>query len=115
MAVHSAAIVHPNSRIDESAEIGPFCVIAEDVEIGARTRLMAHIFVEGPAQIGEDNVFYPYSTVGVAPQDLKYQGERSKTRIGNRNQIRDQNRNHNQFVVIGDEIHCGEVDKAEQP
>ena len=45
-------------------------------EIGARTRLMAHVYVEGPIEIGEDNVFYPYSTVGVAPQDLKYQGER---------------------------------------
>jgi UDP-N-acetylglucosamine acyltransferase len=89
MPVHSTAIVDPTARISAFAEIGPFCVIGADVEIGHRTRLMAGIVVEGPATLGEDNVFFPYSTVGVAPQDLKYQGERSETRIGNRNRIRE--------------------------
>jgi len=89
MAVHPSAVVDPKARIAESTEIGPFCVIADDVEIGAGTRLMAHVFIEGPTAIGEDNTFYPYSTVGVAPQDLKYAGERSRTRIGNRNRIRE--------------------------
>jgi UDP-N-acetylglucosamine acyltransferase len=84
MAIHPAAIVDPQARIADSAEIGPYCVIAADVEIGARTRMMAHVYVEGVTTIGEDNVFYPYTTVGVASQDLKYQGERSETRIGNR-------------------------------
>jgi UDP-N-acetylglucosamine acyltransferase len=59
------------------------------VAIGARTRIQAHVFMEGPLEIGEDNVFYPYSTVGVAPQDMKYRGERSATRIGHRNRIRE--------------------------
>ena len=89
MAVHPTAIIHPNSRVDKSADIGPYCVIGEDAQIGARTRLHSHICVEGPIQIGEDNVFHPYSTVGVAPQDLKYKGERSETRIGNRNLVRE--------------------------
>jgi len=89
MAIHPTAIVDSQARIADSAEIGPYCIIGADVEIGARTRLMAHVFVEGVATIGEDNVFYPYSTVGVAPQDLKYHGERSQTRIGNRNKIRE--------------------------
>ena len=57
--------------------------------VGLRTRLMGHVFVEGPIEIGDDNVFFPYSTVGVAPQDLKYKGERSETRIGDRNLIRE--------------------------
>ena len=89
MPAHATAIVDPAARIDPSAEVGPFSVIGPDVEIGARTRLMAHVFVEGPTRIGEDNVFFPYSTVGVAPQDLKYKGERSETVIGNRNRIRE--------------------------
>jgi UDP-N-acetylglucosamine acyltransferase len=59
------------------------------VEIGAGTRLMAHVYVDGPTWIGGDNIFYPYSTVGVTPQDLKYKGERSETRIGSRNRIRE--------------------------
>ena len=89
MPVHPQAIVDPRARIAESAEIGPFCIVGPEVEIGPRTRLMAHIYLEGPTRIGADNLFYPYSTVGVAPQDLKYRGERSETRIGDRNRIRE--------------------------
>jgi len=89
MPIHPSAIVDSTATIDAAADIGPYCVIAAEAEIGARTRLMAHVVVEGPIAIGEDNVFFPYSTVGVAPQDLKYKGERSSTRIGNRNKIRE--------------------------
>jgi UDP-N-acetylglucosamine acyltransferase len=89
MAIHPTAIVDPQARIAASAEVGPYCIIGADVEIGERTRLVAHVYVEGVTSIGEDNLFYPYTTVGVAPQDLKYQGERSETRIGHRNKIRE--------------------------
>lgn len=89
MAIHSTAIVDPSAVIDPSVEVGPYCVIGAGVTIGARTNLKAHVFLEGPLEIGEDNTFFPYSTVGVAPQDLKYRGERSRTRIGSRNQIRE--------------------------
>src|SRR5271157_4822636 len=89
MPVHPTAILDPSARIAASAEIGPYCILGADVEIGARTRLMANLYIEGPASIGEDNVFYPYTTVGVASQDLKYRGERAETRIGNRNKIRE--------------------------
>ncbi|MCY4597879.1 MAG: acyl-ACP--UDP-N-acetylglucosamine O-acyltransferase [Bryobacterales bacterium] len=89
MAIHPAAIVDPGARIHEEAQIGPYCVIGPEVEIGAGTRFLAHVFAEGPTTIGEDNVFFPYSTVGVAPQDLKYHGERAQTRIGDRNQVRE--------------------------
>jgi UDP-N-acetylglucosamine acyltransferase len=89
MAIHPTAIVDAGARIADTAEIGPYCVIGPDVEIGARTRLMAHVYMEGPLAVGEDNLFYPYASVGVAPQDLKYHGERSETRIGSRNRIRE--------------------------
>jgi UDP-N-acetylglucosamine acyltransferase len=89
MAIHPTALVDSQAEIAESAEIGPYCVVGDHVKIGARTRLMGNIFLEGPIEIGEDNVFFPYSTVGVAPQDLKYHGERSQTRIGHRNRIRE--------------------------
>jgi UDP-N-acetylglucosamine acyltransferase len=87
--IHRTAIVDPSARVAESAEIGPYCVVGADVEIGARTKLMAHVFLEGPLTIGDDNVFFPYCSVGAAPQDLKYHGERSATRIGHRNKIRE--------------------------
>ena len=89
MPVHPSAVVHPGAKIDSDAEIGPFCSIGDEVEIGSGTRLLANVYVEGPTRIGSDNVFQPFSTVGVAPQDLKYRGERSETRIGDRNQIRE--------------------------
>ncbi|HEY1340177.1 MAG TPA: acyl-ACP--UDP-N-acetylglucosamine O-acyltransferase [Bryobacteraceae bacterium] len=89
MPIHPTAIVDPKARIAESAEIGPYCIVGAEVEIGARTRLMANLYLEGPAWIGEDNLFYPYSTIGAASQDLKYKGERAETRIGDRNRIRE--------------------------
>jgi UDP-N-acetylglucosamine acyltransferase len=88
-ATHPTAIIHPTAHIHEAAEIGPFCIIGAEVEIGARTRLMANLYLEGPTTIGEDNIFFPYSTVGVASQDKKYKGERAYTRIGSRNTIRE--------------------------
>jgi UDP-N-acetylglucosamine acyltransferase len=89
MPIHSTAIVHPTARIASTADIGPYCIIGEEVEIGAGTRLMANVYAEGPTWIGEENIFYPYTTVGVASQDLKYKGERAETRIGARNRIRE--------------------------
>jgi UDP-N-acetylglucosamine acyltransferase len=89
MPIHPTAIVDPRARLAESADIGPYCIIGPDVEIGAGTRMMAHVYLEGPTTIGEHNVFYPYSSVGVASQDLKYKGEHAETRIGHRNKIRE--------------------------
>ena len=89
MPIHPTAIVHPASKVSPLADIGPYCVIGSEVEIGPDTRFMAHVFVEGPTWIGAQNTFYPYSSIGVASQDLKYKGERAETRIGDRNQVRE--------------------------
>lgn len=89
MAIHPTAIVEPGACIAHQADIGPYCIIGPDVEVGAGTLLKAHVYIEGPTVIGEENIFYPYSSIGVAPQDLKYKGERSRTVIGNRNKIRE--------------------------
>jgi UDP-N-acetylglucosamine acyltransferase len=89
MAIHPTAIVDPSARIAETAEIGPYCVIGANVDIGARTRLLAHVYLEGVAAMGEDNVVYPFTSIGVASQDLKYKGEAAETRIGSRNAIRE--------------------------
>jgi UDP-N-acetylglucosamine acyltransferase len=89
MSIHPTAIVDGQAKVHESAGIGPYCVLGAEVEIGPRTRLMANVYIDGPTRIGEDNLFYPYSTIGVASQDLKYKGERAETRIGDRNKIRE--------------------------
>jgi UDP-N-acetylglucosamine acyltransferase len=89
MAIHATAMVDPAAHVDPSAEIGPLCVVGARVSIGARTVLKGHNFVEGPTRIGEDNLFYPFSSIGVASQDLKYQGEEAETIIGSHNLIRE--------------------------
>ena len=89
MAIHSTAIVDPAAHLDPSVEVGPYCVIGAAVTIGARTRLVSHLCLEGVLTIGEDNLFYPFSSIGLASQDLKYKGERAETRIGNRNKVRE--------------------------
>src|ERR1041385_7739823 len=89
MPIHPAAIVDPLARIAESAEIGPFCIVGAEVEIGPRTRLMANVYLEGPTWIGEVNTFFPFGSIRVASQGLKYKSERAETGIGNRNRIRE--------------------------
>ena len=89
MPIHPTALIDPTAEIDAGADIGPYCIVGAEVHIGARTRLMANNYLEGPTWIGEDNLFFPYSTAGVASQDLKYKGERAETRIGHRNRIRE--------------------------
>lgn len=87
--IHPTAIIHPHAEIASDAEIGPYCIVGDRVSIGPRTRLLAHVFLEGPLAIGDDNTFYPYCSCGVAPQDKKYRGEPSETRIGNANTVRE--------------------------
>jgi UDP-N-acetylglucosamine acyltransferase len=89
LAIHPTAIVDPETDISPDAEIGPYCIVGSGVTIGARTRLIAHVYLEGKLTIGKDNIFYPYCSCGVTPQDKKYKGEPSETRIGDRNSIRE--------------------------
>ena len=89
MAIHPTAIIDPDADISPEAEIGPYCIIGSGVTIGARTRLLAHAYLEGKLTVGKDNLFYPYCSCGVAPQDKKYKGEPSQTRIGDGNIIRE--------------------------
>lgn len=87
--IHPTAIIAPGARIAASANVGPYCIVGEEVEIGEECELQAHIFVQGPIRMGARNRFFPYSTVGVIPQDLKFKGERSETVIGNGNTFRE--------------------------
>jgi UDP-N-acetylglucosamine acyltransferase len=87
--IHPTAIVHSAARVAATALVGPYCVIGEAVEVGEACELMANVFIEGPIVIGERNRFFPNTVIGVAPQDLKYKGERSETRIGSGNTFRE--------------------------
>ena len=89
MKVHPTSIIHPKSKIDDSVEIGPFCIVGEDVEIKQGSKLLSHIVLKGPTSIGEENIFYQFSTIGEDTPDKKFKGEKTKLEIGNRNIFRE--------------------------
>lgn len=89
MSIHPTAIISSSARIHPSCKIGPYCTIAADVEIGEDCELVSHVVVEGPTKIGARNRFFPFSSIGLAPQDLSYSGEATRLEIGDHNVIRE--------------------------
>ena len=89
MNVHATAIIDPRARIHPSCKIGPYCVIGADVELGEGCELASHVAMEGPTQVGEHCKFFPFSSIGLAPQDLTYAGEPTQLEIGSHNSIRE--------------------------
>jgi UDP-N-acetylglucosamine acyltransferase len=89
VSVHPSAIVAAGARIPKSCTIGPYCTIGPEVELGEECTLISHVVLDGRTRIGARNTFYPFCSVGVAPQDLKYKGEPTETVIGDGNTIRE--------------------------
>ncbi|KAE9530237.1 MULTISPECIES: acyl-ACP--UDP-N-acetylglucosamine O-acyltransferase [Testudinibacter] len=87
--IHSSAIIEDGAKIGADVVVGPFCLIDADVEIGDRTVLHSHVVVRGHTQIGCDNQIFQFASIGEVNQDLKYNGEPTKTIIGDRNRIRE--------------------------
>ena len=78
MNVHPTAIIDPQAKIHPSCKIGPYCVIGPQVQLGEGCHLVSHVVMEGPSKIGADNGFFPFSSIGLAPQDMTYAGERTQ-------------------------------------
>jgi UDP-N-acetylglucosamine acyltransferase len=89
LSIHPTAIIDPGASVDADVEIGAYAVIGKDVEIGAGTRIGAHAVILGPTSIGRDNRIFQFVSLGDAPQDKKYAGERTRLSIGDRNTIRE--------------------------
>ena len=87
--IHETAIVAPEAKIGEGCRIGPFCTVGAEVTLGDRVVLDSHVVVDGRTAIGDETHVYPFASIGLAPQDLKYAGEPTATEIGKRNQIRE--------------------------
>ena len=80
--IHPTAIVDSNARLGDNVEIGPYCIVGGDVELGAGTKLLTHVVVEGRTRIGNNTTIYPFASIGHQPQDVKYKGEPSRLEIG---------------------------------
>jgi UDP-N-acetylglucosamine acyltransferase len=89
MNVHPTAIIDPQAKIHPSCKIGPYCVIGPQVQLGEGCHLVSHVAIEGPSKIGADNGFFPFSSIGMAPQDMTYAGEPTQLEIGDHNEIRE--------------------------
>jgi UDP-N-acetylglucosamine acyltransferase len=87
--IHPTAVVSPNAKIGFDCFVGPYCVVGEEVVLGDNVRLESHCVVDGRTWIGDGTHVFPFVSIGLASQDLKYQGEPSETRIGARNKIRE--------------------------
>src|SRR5450755_3182135 len=73
--IHKTAIIHRNANVPEDSEIGPYCVIGSGVSLGSGCTLHSHVVIEGHTQIGKENEFFPFCSIGQKSQDLKYKSE----------------------------------------
>ena len=87
--IHKTAIVDSKAKIADNVQIGPYCFIGPEVEIGNNSIIHSHINIVGNTKIGENNQIYPFSSIGTPPQDLKYKGEKNSIVIGNNNKFRE--------------------------
>lgn len=87
--IHPTASVDPKAKLGEDVSIGPFCIIGPNVWIKDRTSLLSHVVISGHTTVGEDSCIYPFASIGMPPQDLKYQGEKTYVEIGSSVVIRE--------------------------
>ena len=88
--IHATAIVEPGARIGDNVAVGPYCTVGPDVELGDGVALMSHVVVDGRTTVGANTRVFPFASIGLQPQDLKYKGEASELVIGCNNVIREQ-------------------------
>ncbi|MBZ8132305.1 acyl-ACP--UDP-N-acetylglucosamine O-acyltransferase [Afifella sp. IM 167] len=81
-SIHPTAIVADEAEIADDVEIGPFCVVGPHVKLSAGVSLRSHVCVEGTTTVGEGTTIFPFASIGLPPQDKKYQGEESRLDIG---------------------------------
>lgn len=87
--IHPTAQIDPSAVIGHNVSVGAYSVIGAEVEIGEGTVIGPHVVIEGPTRIGRDNRITQFASIGAAPQDKKFEGERTELVIGDRNLIRE--------------------------
>jgi UDP-N-acetylglucosamine acyltransferase len=103
--IHPTAIIHSKAQIGSGCEIGPYCVIGEHVALGDGCKLHSHVIVDGHTKFGEANEIYPFASIGLKTQDLKWTGGITRTEIGDGNTFRE-------YVTIHSATGDGEVTRV---
>ena len=89
MSIHASAVVAAGAVVPESCTVGPFCTIGPEVTLGEGCTLVSHVVLDGRTRLGARNAIFPFTSIGIAPQDLKYRGEPTETVVGDDNTIRE--------------------------
>jgi len=89
VSAHASAVIAEGAVVPESCTIGPFCTIGPEVTLGEDCTLISHVVLDGRTRLGARNTIYPFTSIGISPQDLKYHGEPTETVIGEDNTIRE--------------------------
>jgi UDP-N-acetylglucosamine acyltransferase len=87
--IHQTAVIHPNAKIGAGCHIGPYCIIGEHVEIGEKCQLHSHVVIDGHTRLGRNNEVFPFASIGLKTQDLKWKGGLTHTEIGDDNVFRE--------------------------
>ncbi|MDE3068561.1 MAG: acyl-ACP--UDP-N-acetylglucosamine O-acyltransferase [Verrucomicrobiota bacterium] len=99
--IHPTAIVHPKAEIGADCDVGPYCVVGEHVVLGARCKLHSHVVIDEHTRLGSGNEIFPFASIGLKTQDLKWAGGVTRTEIGDDNTFRE-------FVTIHSATGAGE-------
>ena len=87
--IDKTSIIDSKAKLHKDVQVGPFCVIGPNVEIGENTVIQSHVSISGNVKIGKGNKIYPFASIGNDPQDLKYNGEKTLLKIGDNNKFRE--------------------------
>jgi UDP-N-acetylglucosamine acyltransferase len=89
MKAHPTALIHPRAQIGCGVTVGAYSVIGENVELGEDCEVMSHVVLAGPTKMGKQNRVFPYASIGLDPQDMKYRGEATRLEVGDGNIFRE--------------------------
>ena len=100
--IHSTAVIHPHAQVGANCDIGPYCIIGEHVVLGEGCKLHSHVVIDGHTMLGRENEIFPFASLGLKTQDLKWKGGVTRTQIGDHNTFRE-------YVTIHSATGDGEV------
>jgi UDP-N-acetylglucosamine acyltransferase len=103
--IHPSAVVHPKAVIDVDCEIGPYCLVGEHVVLGEGCRLHSHVVIDGHTRLGRRNEIFPFASIGLRTQDLKWKGGTTFTEVGDDNTFRE-------YVTVHSATGEGEVTRV---
>lgn len=106
--IHSTAVISPGAELERDVFVGPYCIVGDGVVLRNGVRLISNVVIDRDTEVGEGTVIHPFACIGVPPQDMKYRDEKTATKIGKRNTIREYTTVHRASVGGGGVTEIGD-------